>query len=179
MRHVSRFVQFRDWWKLRNAEMQLRQSAVGMNSSIGDDKHIVMLDYDVKNREKVVESVEELQKFWNLSDCYIFRTKNGYHAFFWFDQIPYERLRMIVDYAKYVDPMYKYISRFYAHKTIRVQGKYTVQDIAFEGIVPGQRDPSDDEWEIGEMKRKEHANLIGSKIDEEERRAREAVAKLD
>jgi hypothetical protein len=142
---------------------------------MGPDLHIVMLDYDVNDRQIVVESVEELQEFWKLSDAYVFKTKNGYHVFFWFDQCPYERVRMIIDYARSVDPMYKYVSRFYAHKTIRVKGKYEIRDIAFEGVIPGKRDPTDDEWEIGELKRIEHARLIGGKIDDEERRAREAA----
>jgi hypothetical protein len=175
---VMKFRKFLEWWNYRNSEMELRQSAVGMNSSVGDDLHIIPLDYDIKDRDKVVKSVEELQKFWKLSDAYIFRTKKGYHVFFWFDQIPYERLRIIIDYASGIDPCYKYISKYYSHKTIRVKGKYKTQDIAFEGIVPGCRDPTDEEWEIGELKRKEHAFLIGCKVDEEERRAREVVSKM-
>jgi hypothetical protein len=164
--------------KLIDEEIILKQSAIGMNSTVGDNLHILMADYDIKNRSKVVESIEEMQKFWNLSDAYIFRTKNGYHVFFWYDIMPYTRVCQIIGYGKFIDPMYVNISKYYSHKTIRVKGKYKIQDIAFEGIVPGCRDPTDEEWEIGELKRKEHAFLIGCKVDAEERRAREVVAKM-
>lgn len=148
-------------WRARRSEMTKRALAIGMNSwiNIDQDRHIVMLDYDVSDRGVVVRSVEELQAFWALSDAYLFKTKKGYHVFFWYDIVPYERLRMIIDFARDVDPMYKHISRYYDHKTIRVAGKYKEQDIKFMGIVPGRK-PMKDEWQTGELKRMEHLSLV-------------------
>jgi hypothetical protein len=153
---------FRQWLKLKNQEMEIRSLAIGINSTVDltQDKHIVMLDYDIHDIKKVIESVYELQGFWDLSDAFIFRTKNGHHAFFWYDQVPYGRLKQIIEYARYVDPMFKYISRFYDHKTIRVAGKYAHKDICFVKRIAGARQPTQSEMDIGTMKRQEHASLL-------------------
>ena len=156
------FKGFLKWMTERKHELEISNLAIGMNSTVDvtEDLHIVMLDYDIKSVEKVIESVWELQEFWNLSDAEIFRTKNGHHVFFWFDHVPYERLRMIVNFAKYVDPMFKYISRYYNHKTIRVSGKYANRDIWFVQKVEGVRPPVDHEFQIGRMKKAEHAQFV-------------------
>jgi hypothetical protein len=122
-----------------------------------------MLDYDIDDVKQVKESIKECQKFWNLADCYIWKTKNGFHALFYYDIMPFERVKMIINYAKFVDPMYKYISRFYSHKTLRTAGKHREADIKMLLLVPGEREPSSMEWELGEMKRREHVLLMMKK----------------
>jgi len=156
------FKGFKKWLTARKQELEIQNLAIGMNSSIdiSEDLHIVMLDYDVKDIEKVTESVWEVQEFWGLADADIFRTKNGYHVFFWYDHVPYERVKMIVNFAKYVDPMFKYISRYYNHKTIRVSGKYAHRDIWFVKHVEGVRAPENQEFELGHMKKAEHAQFV-------------------
>lgn len=157
---MSSFWGFFKWRKFQKLEMELTSTAVGINSSIGDGLHVVMLDYDVKEIDKVIDSIIELQEFWNLSDAHIYQTRNGHHVFFWYDHVPYERLRMIIDFAKYVDPMYKYISRFYDHKTIRVAGKYKERDIFFIDKIEGRHDPTEVEKELGDLKKLEHAKYL-------------------
>lgn len=159
---MRKFRLFLRWQKMRQVDAQLRSMAIGMNStvSITEDLHIVMLDYDIHDIAKVRKSVWELQDFWKLSDAYIFRTKNGHHVFFWYDQVPYERLKMIINFAKYVDPMYKYISRYHDHKTIRVSKKYQFRDINFVEKLDGCRTPSQDEREVGKLKQQEHKLLL-------------------
>jgi hypothetical protein len=137
-------------------EMLLQSAAIGINSTVGVDAHIVMLDYDEKNIEKIIHSVIELQEFWNLSDAFIYQTRNGHHVMFWYDIVPYGRLKMIIEFAKYVDPMYKLISKFYNHKTLRVAGKYSERDIFFLDKIEGDREPSTEEMEIGNLKMREH-----------------------
>jgi hypothetical protein len=157
------FKKFREWLKFRekeNKEKSLRAFAVGINSTTGKDSHIILLDYDTKIIENIIHSIIELQEFWNLGKADIYQTKNGYHVFFWHDQVPYARLKMIIDFAKYVDPMYKYISKFYNHKTIRVSGKYQYSDIVYVSTIPGKRKPTKQEIEIGEAKRMEHSAYI-------------------
>lgn len=155
---------FKQWLQMKDQEIQIQNLAIGMNSTIDitQDIHIIMLDYDIKDISKVIESVHELQSFWNLSDADIFRTKNGHHAIFWYDQIPYGRLKQIIEFAKYVDQMYKYISKYYLHKTIRVSGKYTYKDIVFVKKIVGKRVPSEEQITLGDMKRKEHKVLRDS-----------------
>ena len=153
---------FLKWLSKNKHDIDLKTLAVGMNSTISIDQnlHILMLDYDVQDLHAVKESIHECQKFWNLADCYIYKTKNGFHALFYYDIMPYERCKMIIDYAKYVDPMFKYISRFYAHRTLRTVGKHKTADIQFLLLLPGKREPTKKEWEWGELKRKEHSLLM-------------------
>jgi hypothetical protein len=153
--------EFRRWLRLRDEEMLIRSVAIGMNSTVDmtRDLHIIVLDYDVKDLRIVIDSVEEVQRFWWLGDAEVFRTRNGHHVFFWFDHVPYGRLKMIIEYARSVDPMFKFISRFYDRKTIRVAGKYAQKDIDFVCSVPGVRSPSAEERELGSLKRQEHVLL--------------------
>lgn len=148
-------------------DFKIRSLAIGINSSvnISEDLHVLMLDYDILDIFKVVESVKELMSFWRLSDAFIFRTTKGHHVFFWYDIMPYNRVRMIIDYAKFVDPMYKYVSKYYNYKTIRVAGKYSFKDIFFVMSVKGVREPSVVELELGDLKRSEHSSLINTRID--------------
>lgn len=152
----------RDYFRYsKNAE--LYGMAIGFNSFVNreKDEHILMLDYDTKDYKIVERSIKELMAFWNLADCHVYSTKNGYHALFYFDIMPYARCRLVINYARGVDPLYKHISRFYDHKTLRVAGKYKKKDISFLEVVKGKRIPSLDELEFGEMKLKEHSLLLG------------------
>jgi hypothetical protein len=143
-------------------DIDLHGFALGVNSSIDleNDIHILPLDYDITDFEKVNESVHELQIYWNLSDAFIYKSKKGFHVFFYFDHMPYTRVKMMINFAKYVDPMYRHISRFYDHKTIRVAGKYKEHDISFFKVIPGSRKPTLKELELGELKKKEHDQLM-------------------
>jgi hypothetical protein len=148
-------------WSFFRKESVLKEMAIGMCSDVDfkRDLHIVFLDFDEVSLEEVEESIIELQQFWNLSDCFIYKTRNGHHGYFFYDFMPYSRVKLIIDYAKYVDPMFKYISRFYDHKTIRVAGKYKEHDIFFVKMISGKRSPSLKEVEIGNLKRKEREAL--------------------
>lgn len=158
---MSTFRKFLKWWRMRNAHKEMQSVAIGMNSTVSfeKDRNILMLDYDTKEEKDVIQSIKELQEFWNLSDCYLYGTENGYHALFYYDIIPYERCRMIIEYAREVDPMYKYISRYYSHKTLRIAGKHK-GDIKFKLLIPGIRVPTKEEREIGNLKKKEHKLLL-------------------
>ena len=154
---------FKQWLRLRKMEQEMTSFAIGMNSSVDipNDKHVVVLDFDISNLELVEQSVVEAQQFWALSDMYVFTTTHGFHVIGWYDQIPYSRLRMIIDYTANVDTMFRYISRFYNKKTLRVAGKYKEPDIHFLKVIPGVRTPSVEEYTLGELKRREHRSLIG------------------
>lgn len=154
---------FKQWLRYRDQEMAIKTLAIGMNSTIDvtKDRHIIMLDYDDVSIDDVKKSVQELQLFWGLADCDIYSTKNGFHVFFWYDIVPYERVKMVISYARGVDPMFKYISRYYDHKTIRVSGKYAVKDREFVERVAGVREPTAEERELGGMKHQEHDLMSG------------------
>jgi len=145
----------------KKKDMALREFAIGMNSEVNikKDLHILFLDYDEVTLEDVEESVVETQEFWNLSDCFVYETHNGYHAYFFYDIMPYSRVRMIIDFAKFVDDMFRYIGRFYDYKTIRQAGKYKVKDIKFVKTLKGKRSPTLKEAELGDLKRREREYL--------------------
>ena len=145
----------------KKEDAELRNFAIGMSSEVNikKDLHILFLDYDQAELSDVEESVRECQKFWNLSDCFIYKTRNGYHAYFFYDIMPYSRVVMILNYAKYVDDMFRFISRYYDYKTIRQAGKYKEPDIKYAKMIAGPRQPSDWELEMGDLKRKERGYL--------------------
>ncbi len=166
---VKNLKTFKNFLKYREKLMvveSLRNYAIGMNSYVDleNDVHILMLDYDIDDLDKVRESVREIQMFFKLSDAHIYKTLNGYHAIFYYDHMPFTRTKLIIDYAKYVDPMYKHISRYHDHKTLRVMGKHK-GDIKFDRIIPGVRPSTDEEFEIGKLKRSEHSILMNKSIN--------------
>jgi len=153
---------------LSKQEIQDRQIAIGINSytNIERDEHMLMLDYDTKNILTVMNDTKELSSFFHLSDYEIYRTNNGYHVFFWYDNtLPYSRLKLIIDYSR-CDTSYKYISRYYNYKTIRASGKYLIQDITYIGAFTGKRIPTKDEREIAALKQKEYRALKNILVDE-------------
>lgn len=145
---------------LARYEIKHQHFAIGLNSYVDKERemHIIMLDYDVKDLSFVLNDCNELTAFWHLSDYEVYKTHNGHHVFFWFDIVPYSRLKMIIDYSK-CDTAYKYISKFYEYKTIRATGKYKTPDIQYVGRFSGKRTPTKEERGIGELKKKEYELL--------------------
>jgi len=151
---------------LSKHEIKERQYAIGINSFINilKDRHMLFLDYDRElNFKEALDDCEELCNFFNLSDYEIFSTGGGgYHIFWWYDNnLPYSRVKMIIDYSR-CDNMYKYISRFYDHKTIRATGKYIknkYNDLKYVGKFSGKRTPTAEQRNLGELKRKEYLLL--------------------
>ncbi len=138
-----------------------RNFAIGLNSYINKSKnlHFLFLDYDTKDLNYVLDDCKELTMFFNLSDFEVYATNNGFHVFFWFDNnIPYSRLKMIIDYSR-CDDMFKFISHSYDYKTVRAKGKYNYKDIIFKGKFLGVRKPSRTERQIGLLKKREY-NLL-------------------
>jgi hypothetical protein len=137
-----------------------------MNSTIDwtKDQHVLMMDFDTKDLRRVEMSIEEAQAFWNLGPGFLYETKNGFHCIMFFDLMPISRVRLILDYVDGVDPMFRYISRFYDRKTIRVAGKYQEKDINFLKIIKGFRHPQRFEYDLGYLKFKEHCMLRGDTV---------------
>ena len=155
---------------LTKKEIKDRQYAIGMNSTIskGKDRHMLFLDYDKEmNFNEVLNDCNELCSFFNLSDFEVYSTGGGgHHTFWWYENnLPYSRIKLIIDYSR-CDYMYKYISRYYDHKTIRVSGKYRNKygDLKYIGRFSGKRTPTKEERELGELKKKEYTLLKSQNI---------------
>ena len=52
----------------------------GFNSITSDNKHVILWDFDNICIKDVVESLTEIQKYFNLSDIFIISSRNGYNA---------------------------------------------------------------------------------------------------
>lgn len=152
---------------LSKKDIKQRTYAIGITSKIGEDRHIVILDYDTLNLQFVLYDLKELCDFFNLSEYEIYETKKGFHVFFWYEDIPYSRLKMIINFSR-CDESFKYISRFYEWKTVRCSGKYKIKDIHYIGKFKGKRTPKKEERELGELKRKEYLLLKNQKILKDE-----------
>jgi hypothetical protein len=157
---------FKQWLRLRKMEQEMTSFAVGMNSSVDipNDKHLLMFDYDILDLNRVERSVRECQEFWALGPAFLYKTTHGFHAIFFMDQMPYSRVRLIIEYADGIDNLYRYISRFYNKKTLRVAGKYKERDIFFLKVMPGCRLPTRMEREIGMLKYREHCAMSGNAV---------------
>ena len=142
------------------SEQDMRDFAVGFNSFINkeQDLHIIMLDYDIKDLNFVKADASEITEHFKLSDFEIYKTQNGYHCFWFYDFYPYSKLRLLIEFSR-CDNQFKYISRFYDHKTIRVAGKYKNLDIKFIGKFAGIRKATPYQMEIGNLKREEYVRL--------------------
>jgi hypothetical protein len=146
---------------LRATEVKQRSYALGFNSytNVEKDQHMLFLDYDVDVLGFVIDDCNELCTFFNLCDFEIYKTKKGYHVFWWGDNnLPYSRIRLIIDYSR-CDIMFKYIRKYYKYATIRAVGKYKEPDIHYVGRFKGKRTPSPKEREIGGLKKREYEAL--------------------
>ena len=157
MNVLKRFIRF-----LKQDNKFVEKYCIGINSYIDDikDQHIIMIDYDDLSKEETIKDIRRLQQIWKLGKADIFSTNNGYHVFFFWDFVPYSFLKLIIETSR-ADKMYKYISRFYNYKTIRVSGKYKELDIKFVKRIKPRRVEfiTDKDWKLGQLKRTEYLNL--------------------
>ena len=156
---------FKVWSALKKKEIEIQSLAIGLNSTVDftADKHIVMLDFDIKDPNSVIESIQETQLFWHLGDAHIIRTRNGFHAYFFTSIVPYARLKQIIDYSCHVDPMYKFISKYYDHKTLRVAGKYKDKDLTFFKLIKSPHKPNYD-VDLGLIKKSEFETMSNVRL---------------
>jgi hypothetical protein len=133
---------------------------IGINSTINTEKsrHCLLLDYDIKDLPFIIKDIKQLISHFNLANIDIWETKNGYHAMGWYEDMPYSRLRQIIDYSS-CDTMFKYIGRFYDKKTLRCSGKHKSFDIKYVKTILGKRIPTTEELEIGNLKKQEYLAL--------------------
>lgn len=151
-------------------EIKQMNYAVGLNSHIDieKDKHMLFLDYDNNDFNFVLKDVRELVDFWKLSDYEIYKTRNGYHVFFWYNNdIPYSRLKMIIDFSR-CDVMFKYIRKNFNYATLRASGKYVDNDIEWVGKFMGLRKPLSTQRDLGNLKKQEYNELKKQKIFKDE-----------
>jgi len=162
---INRYIFHRFVYKVKNFILPKRDMAVAYGlSSLIDKKnklHSIFLDYDIKNFSIVLKDVVKLQNKFNLSDAFIFKTKKGYHAIFFYDVVDFKTLEKVIRSSK-VEWRYKSFVSQYKRVFLRVGGKYKNKDIEFVGVVFSERRPTYDELLYGMSLMKFHFGLINA-----------------
>jgi len=104
--------------------------AFGVSSLVDREQglHIVFLDYDKNDFVYVLKDVVGLIRKFELKDCFIYKTRKGFHVIFPYDVLVWEDVKKILYSAK-VDWRSKSLSGQYGRIFLRVAGKYKDFDI--------------------------------------------------
>lgn len=110
--------------------------SVGLSNKV-DHRYCVFLDYDINEETTVHADLYGLQKQFDLGNCYLFRTKKGFHAIF-LDLVTYDELKKILD-ASSCDDHYKYVSRNNNNRQwiLRINPKKNGNNVVFDHVLPG------------------------------------------
>lgn len=144
--------------------------ALGISSRVtADGLHIPMIDYDEKNYVKVYFDCIKLIKVFKLSDCFVYKTKNGYHAIFYYDLMSWDKAYKIILRSN-CDWMFKSLTGKFKKAVLRVGGKYTEPDIQPYSIISSPYRPAEIYQEFGQSLinvRKEYIEGLSKVIPQE------------
>lgn len=118
--------------------------ASGMTNKISDAEFFLTVDYDTADFDAVEEDIRALQTGFNLSAAWVFKTKSGYHAYFFEDNgLSSERVGEILRASRAVDPRFRESWEHFFSKgegvTLRISGKYEKRDVHFHRKIEGIR----------------------------------------
>ncbi len=99
--------------------------------------HMPMFDYDGNVKKKIRADVARLQSEHGLGDAWVYRTKRGYHVYFFCDQVPWKEYMQFVEEADCCSGFKKQTARN-GFSVLRVSAKYTQFDIELEYILQRQ-----------------------------------------
>lgn len=74
---------------------------IGITNETVDGFQIPFLDFDIKDKEKILYEIKYLIDKYTLSTFYLFESSNGYNAFC-FDKLPTNELLTVIDDTKLV-----------------------------------------------------------------------------
>lgn len=119
--------------------------ATGVTNRISDTEFFLTVDYDTADFDAVEEDVRSLQTQFSLATASIFKTKSGYHAYFFEDNgLSAERIGEILRASRAVDPRFRESWEHFLSKgegvTLRVSGKYEKRDVLFRSKMAGVRE---------------------------------------
>ncbi len=125
-----------NWERIKN----WRSQCIGITSMISPTRgdysgnQMPMFDYDGNVKKKIKKDVAEFQKKYELGDAWVYRTKRGYHVYFFCDQISQDLFMQMVGEAECC-PGFKEQTASNGFATLRVSAKYTNFDIELEYIL--------------------------------------------
>jgi hypothetical protein len=96
--------------------------------------HMPMFDYDGNVKKKIKKDVATFQDKYGLGDAWVYKTKKGYHVYFFCDQVSYE---IYMQMLKEADCCKGFRDRSLKRRfaVLRVSAKYTKFDIELEYIL--------------------------------------------
>lgn len=99
--------------------------------------HMPMLDYDIKKghaKKATIQDVKGLQEKYRLGDAWLYRTKRGFHVYFFCDEVVWPVFKDLVQNSQCCKGFKSFTERN-GHAVLRVSAKYTAFDIQFDGII--------------------------------------------
>ena len=115
-----------------------RAKCIGISSMVeGVDyvgNHMPMFDYDGNVKKKIRKDVAEFQDKYGLGDAWVYRTKKGFHVYFFCDQVSHELYMQMLKEADCCQG-FKNRSRSAHYSILRISAKYTRFDIELEYVL--------------------------------------------
>lgn len=136
-----------------------------VSNKIANNEYFLVFDYDNVDKLSVVKEIEKLQKQFNLSDAQIFKTNNGFHVYYFYDNsLSAEQIKKIFSASEFVDhhfvSNFETLSKEWLGVVIRTGGKYENNDIIPADNISG-REPTLIEKSVGETIR----NLVSYQLN--------------
>lgn len=117
-----------------------RPFCIGIASWTGErsQPHMPMFDYDGRNIKTLIrKDIEKIQEKYDLGPAWIFRTRRGFHVYFFTDLIPKDLYMQILKETKCCEGFRRSaLTRGYG--VLRISAKYTDFDIQLEQIIPAK-----------------------------------------
>jgi len=105
-----------------------------MNANNHRENHMPIFDYDGNVKKKIRKDVAEFQDKYGLGDAWVYRTKKGFHVYFFCDQVSQAIYMQMLKEADCCTG-FKERSRNNGHAILRVSAKYTRFDIELEYVL--------------------------------------------
>ncbi len=97
--------------------------------------HMPMFDYDGSNvKSKIRKDVKILQLEFSLGDAWVYKTKRGYHVYFFTDNVAWEQFDTMLQQVQCCKGFRK-VSRSRQAAVLRVSAKYTEFDISLQYVL--------------------------------------------
>lgn len=112
------------------------------------EAHMPMFDYDGKNIKTLIRrDVKKLQKEAGLGPAWVYRTKRGFHVYFFTDIVSKGEFLKMLDMVKCCKGFKASVKR-HGRAVLRLSAKYTEFDIKFEYVLEPEQ--------AGDMPRRKH-----------------------
>ena len=143
--------------------------ASSLSNRLGEDRYYAALDFDGAKLLDIESEVKSLQAEFGLSDAWLYRTKNGFHAHFFNDnRLTHGGFTKVLAASKLVDPRFR---ESFAREqeggkriTIRAAGKYAERDVRFFKVLPGLREPAFADLNMGKSLKLMYDSMVESPV---------------